>query len=191
MTEEGIDWLGDLEEEIKSRMPSDEKVETLTKLAEIYTDLTEMTATAEETLKRLQENLRVVREEIIPDKMMEFGIKKLVLTDGSELSYSPFYRGTVIGEGAYDWLENEGYPDAVKQEIKVEGSRARAAYLTMVRDFVKNMDAELSIKEKLSVHHMTLGALIKELSKKGKSLPPDLFNVYIGNIASLKKGKPQ
>jgi len=187
---EQIDWLEDVEENKRQAIPADDKARMLANLADNYQRIEAEIATAEDNLKRLNDLFRRLREDIIPDKMMELGIKKIVLTDGSTLSYSDFYAGKVVDEGAYDWLEQNGYADAVKQELKLEVSRTDHITLDLIKKFIVDEGFDnLSAKEKQSIHHMTLGAAIKSLTKQGKELPPNLIETFIGNRATLKRGK--
>jgi len=184
------DWLNELEADARE-IPEDEKLEALRSLADDYVTQEEEIREATHMLSVMEDRFRILREDTIPDKMMELGVKKLVLDDGSELSYSSFYGAKILDDAAYRYLEDRGYPDAVKQELKLETSRADADALAKIMEFIMQNDfVNLSLKEKLSVHHMTLGKLIKELTKQGLELPKHLFDVYIGNRATLKKGKP-
>jgi hypothetical protein len=161
-------------------------------LADNYQRIEDEIAHAEDNLKRLHDLFRRVREDLIPEKMIELGIKKIVLTDGSTLSYGDFYAGKVLNDEAYDWLEDNGYADAVKEEMKLEISRVDDIQLELIRQYIKdhpNSLRNISVKEKQSIHHMTLGAAIKSLTKQGKELPPNLFETFIGKRATLKRGK--
>jgi hypothetical protein len=187
------DWLIDDVDADRQTMPKDTQVSTLEELVRRMENLEKEIEIEEARLTMRRKQLQELMQDIIPDKMIEMGVKKLVLSDGMELSYKPFYNGKVLKDEGYAWLEQAGYPGAVKQELKLETSRIDSKILDSVREFVMSQTDEtnvnLSLKEKLSVHHMTLGALVKELNKQGKTLPSDLFEVYIGNQAVLKKGK--
>jgi hypothetical protein len=183
------DWLNELEADARE-IPEDEKLEALRALADEYVTQEEEIREATHMLSVMEDRFRMLREDLIPDKMMELGIKKLVLDDGSTLAYAPFYGAKILDDAAYQYLEDRGYPDAVKQSLTLETSRLEKAVLERVMAFIMENDfVNLSLKEKLSVHHMTLGKLIKELTKQGLELPKHLFDVYIGNRATLKKGK--
>jgi hypothetical protein len=191
MADEQIDWLDDIEEDKRQAIPADDKAAMLANLADHYQTMEVEIAQEEEKLKVLHERFRRLREDLIPDKMMELGVKKIVLTDGSTLSYSDFYAGKVLNDDAYDWLEANGYADAVKQELKLEVSRVDRATLEAIKSYIESDHslANLTAKEKQSIHHMTLGAAIRSLTKQGKELPQNLFETYIGNRATLKRGK--
>jgi len=192
-------WLDDLDDDEKPVIPDDTKTQQLAILADHYVSMENEINAVENELAGLKERFRRLREDIIPDKMQSFGVKKLTLPDNSSLGYDRFYAGKILDDGAYDFLESVGYPDAVKQELKLEVSRVDNRVLAKIKEWVAKMvDADdpegfdnLSVKEKQSVHHMTLSSLIKSLNKQGRDLPKDLFDVYIGYRATLKKGKPE
>jgi hypothetical protein len=173
-------------------IPDDDKAAMLANLASHYETAEDSIAQLEKDLATAKEWFRRIREDLIPEKMIELGVKKIVLTDGSTLSYSDFYAGKVLNDEAFDWLEQNGYADAVKQELKLEVSRVDRVLLTVIKEMIaKNPTAyaNLTAKEKQSIHHMTLGAAIRSLTKQGKELPQNLFETYIGNRATLKRGK--
>jgi hypothetical protein len=123
--------------------------------------------------------------------MIELGVKSYKLTDGSTIGYSQIFAGKVLDEKGYDWLEKHGYADAVKQELRLEVSRIDKAALDKVKELIalNNSFLNMSVKEKQAIHHMTLGAAIKALTKRGQQLPPELFETFIGNRATIKKGR--
>jgi len=173
-------------------LADDDKLKQLTILAGHYQSTEAEIAKTEENLKLLNERFRRIREDFIPDKMMELGIRKYTLTDGSTIGYSQIFAGKVLDEKAFDWLEANGYADAVKKEMKLEVSRVDDMQLEFIRQYITDHPGSLrnmSVKEKQAIHHMTLGAAIKALTKRGQTLPPELFETFIGNRASIKKGK--
>ena len=186
------DDLDDLFEDDKTErqaIPQDDKAQMLANMADYYTDMEREIELMEGKLAIMNERFRRLREDLIPEKMIELGIKKIVLTDGSTLSYGDFYAGKVKDEAGYDWLEQNGYADAVKTELKLEASRVDKKIIDMVKEFLSRQVGyqNYSAKEKQSIHHMTLGAAIKSLTKQGKELPQDLFETFIGKRATLKR----
>ena len=174
-------------------IPTDEKLIQLAILADHYVATEAEIAATEEKLKSLNERFRKIREDFIPDKMMELGIKKYVLTDGSTIGYNQILSGKVLDEKAYVWLESNGYADAVKQELKLEVSRIDNEAIEAIKQYITKEHADyfknMSVREKQAIHHMTLGSAIKALTQRGQQLPPELFETFIGNRATLKKGK--
>ena len=186
------DLFDDIEDILEpQQIPADDKAEMLANLADHYETMEKEVSMAESLLAHCQERFRRLREDIIPEKMIELGIKKIVLTDGATLSYGDFYAGKVKDEAGYDWLEQNGYADAVKTELKLEASRVDKKIIDMVKEFLSRQVGyqNYSAKEKQSIHHMTLGAAIKSLTKQGKELPQNLFETFIGKRATLKRGK--
>jgi hypothetical protein len=175
-----------------ANIPTDDKGKQLATLADHYLAVEAEIEEMEARLKTLNETFRRIREDFIPERMIELGVKKYTLTDGSTIGYSQIFAGKVLDERGYDWLEANGYQDAVKQELKLEVSRTEHVSLERIKQFILDnprVGENMSIKEKQSVHHMTLGSTIKALTKRGKSLPPELFETFIGNRAKITKGR--
>jgi hypothetical protein len=186
-----IEW----EDETPERdtvIPEDSDSEQLANLADHYLTVEAEIVEMEDRLKTLKETFRRIREDFIPERMIELGVKSYKLTDGSTIGYSQIFAGKVLDEKGYDWLEEHGYADAVKQELRLEVSRVDKIKLDFIKQYIVDHPQSLrdmSIKEKQAIHHMTLGAAIKALTKRGQQLPPELFETFIGNRATIKKGR--
>jgi hypothetical protein len=50
-------------------------------------------------------------------------------------------------------------------------------------------DHKMSYSGKTGVHPQTLAAFVKEQVESGADFPLDVFNVYIGQIAKIKRSK--
>jgi hypothetical protein len=192
MTDNFLDDI-DLEADAKMAIPADAKLAMLKNLADHYEVAEANVRDAEDALKKASELFRRIREELIPEKMKELGVKRFVLEDGSELGYKEFYAGKILDEDAYTWLEANGYAGAVKQELRLTTNRMEKARLEYIMEFMAKRPeifSDMDMQEKQSVHHMTLGTIIKDLTKSGKSLPQNLIETFIGNRATLKGAKP-
>ena len=129
-----------------------------------------------------------VSGEIIPTMMSEMGLAELKLHDGSHLKVSTSYRATITEankEAAFNWLRNNGLGDIIKNEILVSFGRnednkaADYAALAQERGYQPT--------QKLKVEPMTLKALVRERIENGKDMPPDIFNVFVGNRTTIKR----
>jgi len=184
-----MSWIDELDADEKPKLPLNEEAKELTALADKYEEYEYNIKAIEDALTNLRAEFLRLRRETIPDRMLELGVKKFVLSDGTELAYKKVCNATVLKEEeAFEWLEANDFGDCVKDELTVSTTRLDSSVIDEMKTFLSDFK-NVSFKEKVSVHHMTLGALIKELVEDGKAVPSDLFNVYIGNVASLKKGK--
>lgn len=164
------------------------KVDTLKQLADFANSqlrLEAEIAELEEILKIKNEAHRNVSQTLIPKLMQEIGIAEFKLTSGAKVTVTPFYSGKITTDAGYDWLKNNGHGSIVKSfyEVPYDFS-ATEEELETIQNALD--DAGLFYTEKKSVHHMTLGAFIKEQSVNGTPVPVDLFNVYEGYKTKIK-----
>ena len=141
----------------------------------------------EEDLKKEFERLS---GEVIPTMMAEMGLSHLKLMDGSSVDVKPNYSASISianREKAFNWLRENGLGDIIKNEISVAFGRnednkaADYAALAEERGFQPT--------QKLKVEPMTLKALVRERLEAGKSMPTEIFNVFVGNKTTIKRNK--
>ena len=144
----------------------------------------------EARIKLLKKKRDHISGEVIPTMMSEMGLAELKLHDGSHLKVSTSYRATITEankESAFNWLRNNGLGDIIKNEISVSFGRnednkaADYAALAEERGFQPT--------QKLKVEPMTLKALVRERLEAGKSMPTEIFNVFVGNKTTIKRNK--
>lgn len=181
-----------LEEEMlaDSQMPSDQGLGKISSLAERYTDLDEEITDAEKRLKVLKEQAREIAEKQLPEAMAEVGMAKFTLTDGSEVIVKPYYSAKISDEKreeCFDWLQDHGHEALIKDEVVLTFNRGE-------HDKAEQFKAQLLLQGleysgKMGVHPQTLTAFVKEQVESGAEFPLELFNVYIGQIAKIKRSK--
>ena len=144
----------------------------------------------EENMKNTKKQLEHLSGEVIPTMMSEMGLSHLKLMDGSSVDVKPHYSATITvanKEAAFKWLRNNGLGDIIKNEISVSFGRnednkaADYAALAEERGFQPT--------QKLKVEPMTLKALVRERLEAGKTMPTEIFNVFVGNKTTIKRNK--
>mgnify|MGYP003537638207 FL=1 len=144
-----------------------------------------------EELKAATERARVIREETIPNIMLEQELKEIQLDSGEKLSVKQeVYCQIPAGgkEKAYQWLEKHGHGGIIKTEVTIsygKGELKKAATFTASL-IQKGLDASLD----QSVHASTLKAFIKEQIKNRKRIPLSIFGarpVWTATITPAKK----
>ena len=147
-------------------------------------------AKLEETLKEEKKNLLKLTDEEMPAILNEMGISKFTLDDGSEVVVKQTYGGSITQankEEAFAWLRDKGHDDNIKNSITCTFGRGE--------DDQANSFAEMAEKNgyipesKTAVHPQTLRAWVKEQTENGNEFPMELFGAYIGQRATIKKGK--
>ena len=145
---------------------------------------------AEEKLKLLKQKHDYISGEVIPTMMSEMGLSHLKLIDGSTVDVKPNYSANISvanREKAFKWLRENGLGDIIKNEISVSFGRnednkaADYAALAEERGFQPT--------QKLKVEPMTLKALVRERLEAGKTMPTEIFNVFVGNKTTIKRNK--
>ena len=144
----------------------------------------------EDNIKNTKKQLEYISGEVIPTMMSEMGLSHLKLIDGSTVDVKPNYSANISvanREKAFNWLRKNGLGDIIKNEISVSFGRnednkaADYAALAEERGFQPT--------QKLKVEPMTLKALVRERLEAGKTMPTELFNVFVGNKTTIKRNK--
>ena len=144
----------------------------------------------EDNIKNTKKQLEYISGEVIPTMMSEMGLSHLKLMDGSSVDVKPNYSASISianREAAFGWLRNNGLGDIIKNEISVSFGRnednkaADYAALAEERGYQPT--------QKLKVEPMTLKALVRERLEAGKTMPTEIFNVFVGNKTTIKRNK--
>lgn len=142
----------------------------------------------EEELKLAKENLRQVAEQDLPMALHEIGMKEVKMDDGSVVSVSNFYNVSIPKDKtdqAFDWLRTNGHGDLVKNVVSATFGRAED---NVAKDLIgKLSDEGYNVSQKQWVEPMTLKAFAKEQVEQGTDIPTDLFGLYIGEKAKVRR----
>ena len=171
-------------------LPSDKGLSKISHLAERLIDMEEQIEEAEARLKILKEQAREIAERQLPDAMAEIGMAKFSLTDGSEVTVKPYYSAK-IGEDkreeCFTWLQDHGHEALIKEEVSIAFNRGEHERAEKFKNQLEQQGIEFN--GKLGVHPSTLTAFVREQVESGSEFPLELFNVYIGQIAKVKRSK--
>lgn len=142
----------------------------------------------EEELRLTKEELRRVSEEHLPSALREHGLKELRMEDGSFVSVAPFYSASIPKDRtveAFEWLRENEFGDLVKNTVSASFGRGRDDEAQALLDNLEKQGMDVSQKQ--WVEPMTLKAFVKEQVEKGSELPTELFGVYIGEKAKIRR----
>ena len=146
--------------------------------------------TDEKSLKEKKKNLVHVSEEIIPTLLSEMGLSSLKLVDGSSIDVKPYYGANISEanrEKAYDWLRSNGLGDIIKNNITVSFGMNEDNKAAQYANLAKGQGFQPT--QKLKVESSTLKALVQERIESGKTMPLDIFNVFVGNRTKITRKK--
>ena len=171
-------------------MKKTENIQSLADQVEKLESLQSRLQLQEDNMKNTKKEIEKISGDIIPTMMSEMGLAELKLQDGSHLKVSTTYRATITEankETAFNWLRNNGLGDIIKNEISVSFGRNEdnkaADYATLAKE------RGFQPTQKMKVEPMTLKALVRERLEAGKSMPTEIFNVFVGNKTTIKRNK--
>jgi len=155
-------------------------------------------ANAEEGVKKLKEQARIISELEIPSMMKEMKITRLKLDDGESVDVKPFYGASLAQSrdesdsdyavrkaAAFEWLRKNGRGDVIKNDITVtfgSGEDNKAAQYAVL---ARGQGYEPVQKE--IVHAQTLKAIVGECVESGIDMPSDVFKTYVGNRTKITR----
>ena len=142
----------------------------------------------EEYLKQRKQELEQISGEAIPTMLSEMGLSYLKLADGSSVEVKTNYSATITQankEKAFNWLRDNGLGDIIKNEMTVSFGRNEDNKAAAYAELAKGQGYQPT--QKLKVEPMTLKALVRERIEGGKSLPTEIFSVFIGNKTTIKR----
>ena len=142
----------------------------------------------EEYLKQRKQELEQISGEAIPTMLSEMGLSYLKLADGSSVEVKTNYSATITlanKEKAFNWLRENGLGDIIKNELTVSFGRNEDNKAAAYAELAKGQGYQPT--QKLKVEPMTLKALVRERIEGGKSLPTEIFSVFIGNKTTIKR----
>jgi len=197
--QDAIDLLADV------APTSNEEIGALAELAQQMVYLENEIERDEESLKQKKQNLRMLAERDIPDMMQELNVRSFELTDGSAIEVKPIIQASIPSAGAierakeesvraelvvlqqqcFNWLRDNGGGDLIKSAVEVKFGRGEEQDCKNFTEQLK--DNNLNYKQATSVHPQTLNGFMKERIEEGKDVPMELFRVFTGRRANIKK----
>ena len=178
------------EEDQQDLVDKTASIQSLADQIQMLEGLNKRIETSEKNIKDLKKEHDRLSGEVIPTMMADMGLAHLKLVDGSSVDVKPNYSANITianRDAAFNWLRNNGLGDIIKNEISVSFGRnednkaADYAALAEERGYQPT--------QKLKVEPMTLKALVRERLEAGKSMPTEIFNVFVGNKTTIKRNK--
>jgi hypothetical protein len=145
-------------------------------------------AVLEAQLKERKAALTKIRQEDLPELMLEVGLSEFRLSTGERLVVKEEI-SCAITEAKYpqalQWLTDHGHGALIKTVVAVEFGRGD---LEAARECAARLNEDgLPAVSQEVVHPMTLKAFIKERLAAGESIPFDLFGVHPYSVATFTK----
>jgi|TARA_R110000796_G_scaffold205247_2_gene321240 hypothetical protein len=144
----------------------------------------------EEELKAQKKDLLKLTDEEMPAMLAEIGISKFSLDDGSEIIVKSTYGASILVDNrpqAFEWLREKGYDDIIKNTVACQFGRGEDDQASAFASFAEKEG--FYAEQKTEVHPQTLRAFVKERVEAGEEFPMELFGAWVGQRATIKKGK--
>lgn len=189
----------DVVAQMKQRKPpAEDALEKVRDVVRRYRDRQGEVADLTERLRRAEEELSTLRLQTLPDMMDALGIDQIGLpAEGNLPAFDAkvrnYYRAHIPVDApwapdAYQWLDKNGHGDLIKTQIVVDIPRGD-------RELAKKIEEALNKRgvpytSRLSVHHGTQTAWLKEqVEKYGRTPPLQTIGGTVGRIAEPKQRK--
>ena len=184
--------------------PASNEIGAVADMASRMLNLQEEIIRSEEALKQKKQALTKLAEQDLPDLMMELNIKDFTLSNGAKVEVNDIISGSVPAAGAidrakgddkidlemrqencFDWLRANGAGDLIKSNVEVQFGRDEDDACNSFIDELQ--DRHIYYKRAKAVHPGTLNSFIKERLSEGKEVPHDLFIIYTGRKAKIRR----
>ena len=166
---------------------SNQAIKQIANLAKLQQMLEKEVEDTEEALKRKQEELRKVQEDLLPTAMAEAGMKSFTLDNGAKITIKDDIAASIPKDRtmeAYGWLRDNGFGDIIKNTVSVDFNKEEDDQASALLDYCREHMYPATNKQ--SVHASTLKAFLKEQMAHGVDVPLDLFGAFPYSKAVIK-----
>jgi hypothetical protein len=181
-----INFEGDAVTNIKQ-----ESLQSVASLLQEQLKLEELIESLEETLKIQKDNLRKLSGETIPTKMAELGLTATEMLDGSKVKvvediYVSIPKDAKRSTACYQWLTDNGLGDIIKNQVGIAFGMGEKQQAEKLQDYIKETLGYIP-EVKISVHPSTLKATFRKWHEEGRSVPDNMFNLFIGQKTKITR----
>jgi hypothetical protein len=184
--------------------PASNELGAVADMAQRMGDLENEINQLEEALKQKKQDLKMLAEQDLPNLMQELNIKNFTLSNGAKVEVKDVLTASVPSQGAIDrakddakqelqilqqqcfrWLRDNGLGDLIKSNVEVQFGRNED---DKCNDFTEELrKKKLYYKRAVGVHPQSLNATLKERLSEGKDVPVEMFRVYMGRRANIRR----
>ena len=148
-------------------------------------------ADMEEKLEQMKEQRKQLAEVTLPDAMMGIGLAAFTLINHRQLLVDKYYSCSLPKaeemdkrKRAFDWLRLSGNGGIIKTNFIEQFTKGQEEQVAKLAKLLTKNKVDFAQKD--DVHHQTLKAFVREEMEKGRNVPAELFNVYVGNRIIIK-----
>ncbi len=168
-------------------------VQYIKKLAEKFIELQKSKEEKERELEFLNEDLRLLSEETIPEAMINLQTDEIAIDEDHMLVVTPHVYGSIPPEKeekCFAWMEKHDGGPLIKSTFKIEFDRLAEKSTERFRAMLlktKYIAKDGAFTEKRGVLSQTLNKFLRECIAEGISIPRSKFNVSEVDRAKIKK----
>jgi len=180
--------INEMEKDQTEVLDRTENIKSLADQVKKLRDLEDQVKAEEQALKDKEKEIERISGDVIPTLLSEMGLSSLKLADGSAVDVKPYYAANISvanREAAYGWLRSNGLGDIIKNDITVSFGRNEDNKAAEYANLARGQGFQPT--QKLKVEPMTLKALVRERIEAGKTMPMDIFNVFVGNRTKITR----
>ena len=185
--------------------PASNELGAIADMAQQMFDLEEEIVAIELSLKQKKQDLNKLANQDLPDLMQELNIKDFSLNNGAKVKVEDVVSASVPSQSSiirakgddkaeleirqqqcFEWLRANGGAELIKSNVEVQFGRDEDALCNEFTQELKNRS--LHYKHAIGVHPATINSFIKEKIDNGQNIPRDLFKIYEGRRAKIRKG---
>ena len=169
------------------------KTDVVKEISQACTKLTSQNKKVEDLqnlLKEEQEEARRLSEEVIPTLMQQAGVSSIKLEDGSSVTVSPYYYAKIPEDKkheAYSWLRDNNFGDLIKNNVSVSFGKGEDSDAVKLKATLEKQG--LVVDQKQDIHWQTLRGFVREQMENNRSIPSDMFGLYVANRTKLTTKK--
>lgn len=176
-----------IEERLANQPPEEEKLKRLLHFAHIKEDFDRLTYLREKFMEidaKFMEKL-VFKE--VTQPMSEMGLEEAKLASGKKLIFKKHYHAKIPSKHqleAFQWLDDNGYGDAVKSVVKSEFGTSSENKLEEMKKTLEEKGFMFDINK--SIHSSRLKSIVKTTMEEGKEIPMETFGIHIREDIEIK-----
>jgi hypothetical protein len=168
--------------------PSQDSLTLIRGMATKAETLARNVAELEATLKAQKEALDAILFGALPEAMDAIGMQKINLTDGTTISIEDLIRGTIPKEPerraeALGYLDLIGGSDLIKSEVRIPFPKKQHNEAIALADDLRKQG--FAVEVGAEVHHMTLGAFVREKLRHGEPVDPNALGITVMRAAKV------
>lgn len=166
--------FNEMEADAQAMHPDDQALKDIATMAAQLEEKQAEVAEAEATLKELQKEERRLAEKDLPERLLEVGMEKFTLSDGTEISVKEDMKMSLPKNpekraAAAQWLKDHGLDTLVKEEVKTyDSDEAKKA--------LDQLGVAYEVEE--NMHTGAVKSALKELQDEGVDVPLEMFGGY-------------